>query len=304
MTPGNPTAFVGPLSRMLTRRGLIQGGLGLAGVVGLTLPAAGAAMEAANDLVTTSYRLSPPAWPKGQRLTITVIADLHAGGPNMGLDRVRQVVDAANGLGSDLAVVLGDYFATHHFVTERVPHPVWAAELARLHAPLGVYSILGNHDWWYDIDGVCRALDKVRLPTMQNDAVLLGPRGRRFWLTGLGDQIAYRLGPRKFKGVDNLPGTLARIRTDDPVILLVHEPDIFTEVPARVALTIAGHTHGGQIRLPMVPPVWAPSAFGARFLYGHVVENDRHMIISGGLGCSIVPLRFGVPPEIVHIELG
>ena len=265
MTIGSPTAFVGPQSRMLTRRGLIKGGLGLAGVVGLSLPAAGAAMEAANDLVTTSYRLSPPAWPKGQRLTITVIADLHAGGPNMGLDRVRQVVDAANGLGSDLTVVLGDYFATHHFVTERVPHPVWAAELARLHAPLGVYSILGNHDWWYDIDGVRRALDKARLPTMQNDAVLLGPRGRRFWLAGLGDQIAYRLGPHKFKGVDNLPGTLARIRTDDPVILLAHEPDIFTEVPTRVALTIAGHTHGGQIRLPIVPPVWAPSAFGARF---------------------------------------
>jgi hypothetical protein len=304
MTPGNSTAFVGPQSRMLTRRSLIQGGLGLAGVVGLTLPAAGAAMEAANDLVTTSYRLSPPAWPKGQRLTITVIADLHAGGPNMGLDRVRQVVDTANGLGSDLTVVLGDYFATHHFVTERVPHPVWAAELGRLHAPLGVYSILGNHDWWYDIDGVRRALDKVHLPAMQNDVVLLGPRGRRFWLAGLGDQIAYRLGPRKFKGVDNLPGTLAHIRTDDPVILLVHEPDIFTEVPVRVALTIAGHTHGGQIRLPMVPPVWAPSGFGARFAYGHVVENDRHMIVSGGLGCSIVPLRLGVPPEIVHIELG
>ena len=88
------------------------------------------------------------------------------------------------------------------------------------------------------------------------------------------------------------------------VILLAHEPDIFTEVPARVALTIAGHTHGGQIRLPMVPPVWAPSAYGARFAYGHIVENGRHMVVSGGLGCSKVPLRLGVPPEIVRIELG
>ena len=92
----------------------------------------------------------------------------------MGLDRVRQVVDAANELRSDLTVVLGDFFATHHFVTERVPHPVWAAELARLHAPLGVYTILGNHDWWYDIDGVRRALDKVRLPVMENEARPVG----------------------------------------------------------------------------------------------------------------------------------
>jgi hypothetical protein len=139
---------------------------------------------------------------------------------------------------------------------------------------------------------------------MQNDAVLLGRPGRRFWLAGLGDQLAYRLGPNKFRGVDDLPGTLARIRTGDPVILLAHEPDIFTQVPSSVALTIAGHTHGGQIRLPFVPPAWAPSAYGARFSYGHIIEGDRHMIVSGGLGCSIVPLRLGVPPEIVRITLG
>jgi hypothetical protein len=299
------TAIAGPKLRMLTRRGVIKGGLGLAAIGGLILPAAGAraAVVAANELVITDYRISPSAWPKGQRLTITVIADLHAGGPNMGRERVRQVVDAANELRSDLTVVLGDFFATHHFITERVPHPDWAAELARLHAPLGVYTILGNHDWWFDIDGVRRALDKVRLPVMQNDAVLLGAPGQHFWLAGLGDQIAHRLGPNNFKGVDDLPGMLSRIRTNEPVILLAHEPDIFTEVPARVALTIAGHTHGGQIRLPYAPPFWVPSAYGSRFAYGHIVESDRHLIVSGGLGCSGVPLRLGVPPEIVRITL-
>lgn len=291
---------------MLTRRGLFKGGLGLASVAGLMLPgtSAYAALEAANGLVITDYRISPPAWPKGQRLTITVIADLHAGGPNMGRERVRQVVDTANELGSDLTVVLGDFFATHRFITERVPHPVWAAELSGLHAPLGVFSILGNHDWWNDITAVRHALDKVRLPVMQNDAVHLGAPGQRFWLAGLGDQIAHRLGPNNFRGVDDLPGTLSRVRTDDPVILLAHEPDIFTEVPARVTLTIAGHTHGGQIRFPHAPPLWVPSAYGSRFAYGHIVESDRHLIVSGGLGCSGVPLRLGVPPEIVRITLG
>jgi hypothetical protein len=305
MTTTDLTANAGPEPRMLTRRGLLKGGLGLAATGGLILPATGAraAVVAANELVITDYRISPSAWPKGQRLTITVIADLHAGGPNMGRERVRQVVDAANELGSDLTVVLGDFFATHRFITERVPHPVWAAELSGLHAPLGVYSILGNHDWWNDISAVRHALDKVRLPVMQNDVVLLGAPGQRFWLAGLGDQIAHRLGPNNFKGVDDLPGTLSRIRTNEPVILLAHEPDIFTEVPARVALTIAGHTHGGQIRLPYAPPFWVPSAYGSRFAYGHIVESDRHLIVSGGLGCSGVPLRLGVPPEIVRITL-
>jgi uncharacterized protein len=299
--PGKPAA-----SRGLTRRSLLTRGAGLTGLAGLMLPstAAYAAVEAAHDLVVTRYRPAPPAWPARQRLSITVIADLHAGGPNMGLERVAAVVDGANALGSDLVVILGDYFATHRFVTEKVPHAAWAGELARLKAPLGVHSILGNHDWWYDIDGVRKALRQVHIPVMENDAVLLGEPGKRFWLAGLGDQIAYWLGHSEFKGVDDLPGTLARIRTDDPVILLVHEPDIFTQVPGRVALTLAGHTHGGQIRLPLLPPVWAPSEFGARFAYGHIVEQGRHLIVSGGLGCSKVPLRLGVPPEIVRIRLG
>jgi hypothetical protein len=134
--------------------------------------------------------------------------------------------------------------------------------------------------------------------------VLIGEPGRRFWLAGIGDQIAHRLGHSRFRGEDDLPGTLSQVTTDDPVILLVHEPDIFVKVPDRVALTIAGHTHGGQIRLPFVPPLWAPSAYGARFAYGHIVEQNRHLIVSGGLGCSQVPLRLGVPPEILHITVG
>jgi len=295
-----------PSERGLTRRRLLKSGLGLAGIAGLMLPGTGAyaAMEAANDLAITDYWPVPPGWPDGHRLSITVIADLHAGGPNMGIERVRQVVDASLALGSDLVVILGDYFATHRFVTERVPHAAWAAELARLKAPLGVYAILGNHDWWYDIDGVRRALQAVRMPVLENDVVLLGEPGRRFWLAGLGDQLAHWIGPSQFEGVDDLPGTLARVRSDDPVILLAHEPDIFTKVPPRVALTLAGHTHGGQFRLPFMRPVWAPSAYGARFAYGHIVEQGRHMIVSGGLGTSKVPLRLGVPPEIVRVRLG
>jgi hypothetical protein len=235
---------------------------------------------------------------------MTVIADLHAGGPNMGLARVRQVVDAGNALGSDLIVIMGDYFATHRFITEHVPHAAWAGELGRLRAPLGVYSILGNHDWWYDVKGVRSALGAVHIPVLENDAVLLGETGRRFWVAGLGDQLAHWIGPSRFKGIDDLPGTLKRVTTDDPVILLAHEPDIFPRVPQRVSLTLAGHTHGGQIRIPFVPAVWTPSEYGGLYSYGHIVEQGRHLIVSGGLGCSKVPLRLGVPPEILRVTLG
>jgi predicted MPP superfamily phosphohydrolase len=295
-----------PAARAVSRRGLLRRSLVFAGSSGLVLASPGlyAAAEAAVELVVTRYTPAAPGWPRGQKLTITVIADLHAGGPNMGLSRVRDVVDTANALQGDLVVLLGDYFATHRFVTERVPPPAWAGELARLKAPLGTYAVLGNHDWWFDIDGVRRALADVRIPVMQNDAVLLGPPGRQFWLAGLGDQLAYFLGPDRFRGVDDLPGTLTKITGPEPVVLLVHEPDIFPQVPARVSLTLAGHTHGGQIRIPFTEPTWTPSRYGARYSYGHIVEDGRHMIVSGGLGCSKVPLRLGVPPEIVQVTLG
>jgi predicted MPP superfamily phosphohydrolase len=295
-----------PAASGITRRGLIKAGLGLTGLAGVVVPgtAAYAAMEAANGLSITDYRLSPPGWRAGQSLTITAIADIHAGGPNMGIERVRQVVDAANALGSDLTVLLGDYFATHRFVTEVVPPEGWSFELGRLKARLGVYAILGNHDWWHGIEPTRAALRNVRIPVMENDAVLLGEPGARFWLAGLGDQIAYRLGHSRFRGVDDLPGTLKRCDTADPVILLVHEPDIFVQVPARVSLTLAGHTHGGQIRPPLIEPFWAPSAYGARFAYGRIVEQNRTMIVSGGLGTSFVPMRLGMPPEIVRVTLG
>ncbi|MEL7277000.1 MAG: metallophosphoesterase, partial [Pseudomonadota bacterium] len=130
-----------------------------------------------------------------------------------------------------------------------------------------------------------------------------------FWLAGLGDQLAYvdiwdtvnkRVLPAG--GVDDLPGTLGQVTDDAPVILLAHEPDIFPDVPDRVALTLSGHTHGGQVRLVGWAPV-VPSRFGNRYAYGHVREGARDIVISGGLGCSVAPLRFGIPPEITLIEV-
>lgn len=292
--------------RRVSRRGFLKGGFGLAGLAGGGVGATTvyAAAEAAFNLQITDYAPVAPGWPGGHRLSIGVIADLHAGGPNVGIGRVKSIVDATNALGCDVVVLLGDYFATHDFITQRVPHAAWARELAQLRAPLGVWAILGNHDWWYDIDGVRKALNDVKIPLLENRAVQLGDNGRRFWLAGIGDQIAYRLGHSKFRGVDDLPGTLAQVRGNDPVILLAHEPDIFPAVPKRVALTLAGHTHGGQVRIPGLWQRWVPSAFGARYAYGHIVEDGRHMIVSGGIGTSKVPLRLGVPPEIVRIKLG
>jgi predicted MPP superfamily phosphohydrolase len=306
MKPVRPSDLVPvdmPRRRLISRRSLLLGGLGAVALSGSAF-AGYAGVEAAAMLDVTRYKLKPRNWPAGQRLTITVIADVHAGGPNMDVQRIRDIVDTSNALHSDIILLLGDFVATHRFVTEPVPGPVWSAELTRLKAPLGVHAILGNHDWWYHQSEIRLALASARIPLMENDAVLLGEAGARFWLAGLGDQLAVPLGRGHFRGADDLPGTMAKVTSDDPVILMVHEPDIFTQVSDRVSLTLAGHTHGGQIRLPLVWPAFVPSSYGARFAYGHIVEGGRDLIVSGGLGTSIVPMRIGVPPEIVHVELG
>jgi predicted MPP superfamily phosphohydrolase len=287
----------------LTRRRFLIAGAATLGVSGTATSAYAGAIEPFG-LVVTRYAPAPPAWPADRKLSITVIADLHAGGPDMTLPHIRHVVDTAQALQSDLIVLLGDYEAWYPFEFEPVATPLWSAELARLKAPLGVWAILGNHDWWHNLAGVRTALASAQIPVLENDAVLLGAAGQRFWLAGIGDQAAHRLGYGRFRGEDDLPGTLAQIDTDDPALLLVHEPDIFPTVPDRVALTLAGHTHGGQIRVPLIWPHFVPSQYGARYAYGHVIEDDRHLIVSGGLGTSTVPARLGVPPEIVHITLG
>jgi uncharacterized protein len=290
-------------SRRLTRRRLLFGAASVAGFSTASTAVYAGAVEP-QGLVVTRYAPAPRTWPAERRLTITALADLHAGGPDMLLPHVRHVVDAANALQSDLIVLLGDFEARYDFPTERVAAQSWAAELARLQAPLGVWAILGNHDWWHHVGMVRGALADVGIAVLENNAVLLGADGQKFWLAGIGDQLAHPLGHHRYRGVDDLPGTLKQIRTEDPVVLLVHEPDIFPRVPARVALTLAGHTHGGQVRLPLVWPLFVPSKFGARYAYGHVVERDRHIIVSGGLGTSIIPARLGVPPELVQVRLG
>jgi predicted MPP superfamily phosphohydrolase len=265
------------------------------------------------QLRVTRYNLAPPQWPADFKLNIAVIADLHACDPWMSLDRIHGIVERTNSLNADVIVMLGDYVAGHRKVTRFIPASEWAGVLAGLKAPLGVHAILGNHDWWEDKDvqregkGVIaahRALEAAGIPVYENDARRLSKNGRPFWLAGLGDQLAYmvarRFRPVRRIGVDDLGATLAKVTDDAPIVLLAHEPDVARRVPARVALQLSGHTHGGQVRLLGWSPV-APS--GQQLAYGHIRMNCD-VVVSGGLGCSIMPFRLGVPPEIVLVSLG
>lgn len=300
---------------MITRRGLLKvlGG-GIASMAALGGYAF--AIEPLARLSVTRYSLTPPGWTPGLKLRVVALADIHACEPWMSANRIASICRQANALGGDITVLLGDYAAGMNLVTRYVHSSEWSKALATLKAPLGVHAIMGNHDWWEDrtaqknSGGLTfghKALADVGINVYSNRAIRLEKDGLGFWLAGLEDQLALVPGKKwmrkHMQGLDDLDGTLAQVGDDAPVILLAHEPDIFPKVPSRVALTLSGHTHGGQVRFLGHAPV-VPSRFGDRYAYGHMVEADRSLIVSGGLGCSIAPVRFGVPPEIVVIDLG
>ncbi|NVD41504.1 metallophosphoesterase [Ensifer sp. HO-A22] len=300
---------------MITRRGLLKflgGGFASMAVLG----GYAFAIEPLARLNVTRYALKPPGWTPGLKLRVVALADIHACEPWMSASRIASICRQANALGGDITVLLGDYAAGMNLVTGYVHSSEWSKALATLEAPLGVHAVMGNHDWWEDrtaqknSGGLTfghKALADVGINVYSNRAVRLEKDGMGFWLAGLEDQLALVPGKKwmrkDMQGLDDLDGTLAQIVDDAPVILLAHEPDIFPKVPSRVALTLSGHTHGGQVRFLGHAPV-VPSRFGDRYAYGHVVEGDRSLIVSGGLGCSIAPIRFGVPPEILVIDLG
>lgn len=297
---------------MISRRHFLRFVAGF-GAFGASTTAYGFGIEPTLRLRVARYHLLPPKWPADLQLKIAVIADLHACDPWMSLEHIEAIVEHTNALDADLIVMLGDYVAGHRHVTRFIPASEWASVLAGLRAPLGVHAILGNHDWWDDkavqregegTTAARRALEAAGIPVYENDARRLSKAGRPFWLAGLGDQLAYqparRFRPVRRIGVDDLAATLRKVTDDAPLILLAHEPDVAVRVPSRVALQLSGHTHGGQVRLFGWSPV-SPS--GQRLSYGHIRMNCD-VIVSGGLGCSIMPFRLGIPPEIGLVTLG
>jgi predicted MPP superfamily phosphohydrolase len=299
---------------MLSRRRFLQFSSGFA-VSGFSTATYGVGVEPLVRLRVADYHVQPRNWPAGLKLKIAAVADIHACEPWMSLAHIETIVAQTNALEPDIIVLLGDYVAGHRHVTRRIEASEWAQVLAGLKAPLGVHAILGNHDYWDDRTvqrqgrgaPVARvALEAVGIPVYENDVVRLAKDGHAFWLAGLGDQLAFwparRFRPVPRLGIDDLAATLKKVTDDAPIILLAHEPDIARRVPARVSLQLSGHTHGGQVRLLGWSPA-VPTRDGVNLAYGHV-RTQCDVIVSGGLGCSIMPVRIGVPPEIVQVTVG
>ena len=249
-------------------------------------------------LVVNRAELTLPRWPKALGgLRVALISDLHVGSPFWDLRALSRLVERTNAEHPDLILLAGDYQINGVRGGVYVaPEPI-AERLAALMAPLGVFAVLGNHDWWNDGERTRRALAARGITVLEESARRLERAGTPFYVAGLADQLTRPSNPR---------AVLAALPADAPVLLLVHEPDVFETFPREglsPTLTLAGHTHGGQVLLPLLGRRVVPSRFGERYAYGHVIEGERHLFVTSGVGTSIFPVRFLVPPEIALLTL-
>jgi len=248
---------------------------------------------ATRDPVVREARFALAGWPEGQRpLRILLASDLHVQGTDMPPERLARIVGQINGLRPDLILIAGDFIGDRKLATRRYSYDEALAPLAGLRAPLGVVAVLGNHDHWMDPAAAARALAANRVTLLSNDAVRIGPLA----LGGLDDDFTHRA---------DIPRTVERMREVGGVpLLLSHSPDPFAELPAGIGLTVAGHTHCGQIVLPLLGAISYESRYGRRYTCGRIDENGRTLIISAGLGTSVLPLRLGAVPDLWLIEVG
>jgi predicted MPP superfamily phosphohydrolase len=240
-------------------------------------------------------RLESPRWPDHvPELRIAVLGDFQVGAPWFKVKQLDKVVARVNAMEPDLVVLLGDYVIEGVLFGRFVHPPDIARSLGNLKARYGVYSVLGNHDWWHDGDEIRRELEAVGIHVLENESASIQLPEGRIWVAGLADESTRE--PCMIK-------TFSTIPDDEPVIALAHDPMTFFDIPERAVVTFAGHTHGGQFRLPIVGTPYSVGGTPRRLAYGLVEEEGRHIYVTSGLGTSAVPMRFNMPPEIAMVTL-
>jgi uncharacterized protein len=242
-------------------------------------------------LVERAYSIALPHWPaQCDGLRVDVVADIHTGSPRNGVDKLDRVVRQLSASDSDVVLLAGDYVILKVFLGKYVAPEVVAAHLKPLLAHKRVYAVLGNHDWWKNGTRVRQALQSIGITVLENQATEVSLGQCRLWLVGVGDL---------WEGHPDIRRAFAGVTDDAPVIAITHNPDLFPQMPARASLVIAGHTHGGQVNL--LPG--QPSMRFGHYIAGPIFDHGRQLFVTPGIGTSILPFRFRVPPEISRLTL-
>lgn len=230
-----------------------------------------------------------PAW-RGAPLRVALVADLHAGAPFAGAEKMRRVAALVAAQKPDLVLLLGDYSINEIPGGSHVATGDWAPAFGSIAAPLGVFGVLGNHDWWNDTSAIREDLETSGVRVLENAALPLRSGSEELWLVGIGDTFTeHDRVASAFQGVPD--GALA--------IVMSHGPDVTDLLAGRADLVVAGHTHGAQVYLPLI----SQGILNLRWRRGLYEVDGAPLYVTSGVGNSILPVRFGVPPEVVVLTL-
>lgn len=253
-------------------------------VIGVVIFALGY-RNATADPIIREARVAMPNWPEGAPpMRVLLMSDVHATLHDMPLSRVKHLVAIANAQRADAIFIAGD-IVSERWLQKRVSTEEAVAALSGLRAPMGVYAVYGNHDHWRGLAPVRRALRKAGIKSLRDEAVTVGP----ITLGGIDDSATDH---------SDFEGTLTKMRAlgKRPLVVLSHGYDYVHYMPPDLPLLLAAHSHCGQIALPF--------ELGPKVPCGIVKRGGQQMIVSGGLGTSVLPLRFNAQPDMWVVTLG
>jgi len=260
-------------------------------------------------LVVNSQELRIRGWdPAFDGLKVVAIADIHAGSNGANAEQIRRVVRTANDQHADLIVLLGDYVSPANKNDHSLKMPVseMAKNLSGLEAKYGVFAILGNQDDAFDSNEVSESLRRYGYNVLDGQVATINNNGRILRIAGLRDQL--HVGNwQTYSDVNKR--LLAPTEGMGDVLVLQHSPDIVPIITGELAISndlklmLAGHTHGGQVWLPILGRPVVPSGYGQKYAAGFVSDPRLSVFVTTGVGTSNLPFRLMVPPEIAVLTI-
>jgi predicted MPP superfamily phosphohydrolase len=239
---------------------------------------------------------------------IVAIADIHGGSNSVTEQKIREIVEKVNEQEADIIVLLGDYVSQSDGIGSRLKMPIEtiADNLKGLKAKYGVFGVLGNHDCWDDEQFIKSNLTQAGIKMLDNELEVIDKDGQKLRIFGLKDHTKIKTW-KSFSA--EAKEVLDKNTQEGNLIVLEHSPDILPIITGDLAISndlkliLAAHTHGGQVWFPIIGSLFVPSSYGQKYAFGHVRDRDVDMFVTTGIGTSILPIRFLMPPEIAVLTI-